>query len=263
MKYYGLISGLPTLKIQGAADPSAAELRTLLDQYTEGRDAEVVRHFFFQWDLTNYNAHVQEKDWWIEGGNMDREEIAKWFEKDRAPGTPFSEEAPTALGERKSDIQRIQDHWETYYRVMSELSGGELDAFLVADKTLKNFFKGYLERKIEAKAGVHYLSGGHFDRFSYDKLVIADIQAEYPQLAQLLSFFEEPDPFEREQKMLEVKWNFLDYMAFFDPFGMKGLFAWLMKYLDLAKWAQNDAERGVEYVREFEELIVNQIPSTL
>lgn len=263
MKYYGLISGLPALKIKGSPSVPVLELRALLDQYVEGRDAEIVHHFFYQWDLTNYNAHVQEKDWWMEGGNLDKAEIAQWFEKDQAPGTPFGEQAPTALGENKSNIQRIQDHWETYYSVMSRLSGGELDAFLSADQTLKNFFKGYLERKIGAKEGIHYLSGGLFDRFSYNKLMIADIQAEYPQLAQLLSFFEVKDPFEREQKMLEVKWNFLDYMAFFDPFGMRGLFAWLMKYLDLAKWAQNNKQRGEEYIVAFEEQIVNQIPSSL
>lgn len=262
MKYYGLISGLPTLKIQGAPAPSAADLRALLEQYTEGRDAVIVHHFFYQWDLTNYNARVQEKDWWMEGGNMDRDEIAKWFEKDRAPGTPFDEEAPNTLSERESPLVRIQKHWETYYQVMDELSAGELDDFLLTEKTLKNFFKGYLERKVGTEDGEHYLSGGLFDRFSYNKLMIADIQAEYPQLAQILSYFEVADPFERGQKMLEVKWNLLDYMAFYDPFGMKGLFAWLMKYLDLSKWAQNDAEKGLEYLREFEENIVNQIPST-
>jgi hypothetical protein len=263
MKYYGLISGLPGLKIMKPAQPPVLELRSLLDQYTEGRDAEIIYHFFYQWDLTNYNAHVQNKDWWMEGGNMDRAEIADWFEKDKAPGTPFGEQAPTALGERKSDIQRIQDHWETYYKIMSERSGGALDAFLVSDQTLKNFFKSYIERKIEAKEGIHYLSGGLFDRFSYNKLMIADIQAEYPYIAQVLSFFEETNPFERERKMLEVKWNYLDQLAFFDPFGLKGLFAWLMKYLDLAKWAQNNAERGAQYQKTFEDRIIQQIPDSL
>lgn len=263
MKYYGLISGLPQLKIKGTVRPAVADLRALLDQYTEGRDAAIVHHFFYQWDLTNYNAYVQEKEWWMEGGNMDRQEIIQWFEKDRAPGTPFGAEAPTALGERKSAIQRIQDHWETFYELMSQLSKGELDEFLVTEQTLKNFFKGHLERKIEAKEGIHFLSGGLFDRFSYNKLMIADIQAEHPQLAQILSFFEENDPFEREQKMLEVRWAYLDYLAFFDPFGTKGLFAWLLKYLDLAKWAKKSEERGTKHLHQFEERIQHQIQSNL
>ncbi|QTN37950.1 DUF2764 family protein [Cryomorphaceae bacterium] len=262
MKYYGLISGLPTLRIMRPAQPPVADLRAMLDQYLSGRDSAVVHHFFYQWDLTNYNAYVQAKDWWMEGGNLDRAAIEEWYKKDKAPDTPFGEEAPTALGERKTPIQRIQDHWETYYAVMSELSDGRLDRLLIADKTLKNFFKGTMERKTGAKAGVHYLSGGLFDRYSYNKLLIADIQAEYPQLAQVLTFFEEGDPFVREQKMLEVKWNFLDYLAFFDPFGMPGLISWLMKYLDLAKWGQNNPKRGALYVREFENNIVNQIPHT-
>ena len=53
MKYYGLISGLPGLKIMKPAQPPVKELRSLLDQYTEGRDAEIIYHFFYQWDLTN------------------------------------------------------------------------------------------------------------------------------------------------------------------------------------------------------------------
>lgn len=261
MKYYGLLSGLPTLRVKQSLPLPVAELKALMSQYTSGREAEIVYHFFYQWDLTNYNALVQHKNWWLEGGNMDRNEIEQWYEKDFAPNTPFSEQEPNALGNEKSDIARIQDHWERFYETMSALSGGQLNAYLVSEKTLKNFFKGYMERKIEAKAGVHFLSGGIFSRFSYNKLMITDIQAEYPQLAQLLSYFDEPDPFIREAKMLEVKWNYYDYLAFFNPFGLEGLFAWLLKYLDLAKWSANNAERGKEYLASFEKQILNQIPT--
>ena len=182
MRYYGLISGLQALKIRKAPNPEVWELRSLLDQYISGRDAQIVYHFFYQWDLINYNACVQETDWWMEGGNLDRTGIERWFGENQAPGTPFGEEAPNALDEERSDIQRIPDHWETFYAVMSDLSRGELDPFLVREQTLKNFFSGYMEREIPAKAEENYLSGGIFDRFSYSKLPIADIQAEYPRL---------------------------------------------------------------------------------
>ena len=261
MKYYGLLSGLPTLRIKKPLPLPVADLRSLLTQYTSGREAQIAHHFFYQWDLTNYNALVQNKDWWLDGGNMDKAEIQNWYQKDFAPNSPFSEQEPNALGEKKSDIARLQDHWERFYESLSALSGGQLNAFIVSEKTLKNFFKGYMERKIEAKAGIHFLSGGIFNRFSYNKLMITDIQAEYPQLAQLLSYFDEPDPFVREGKMLEIKWNYYDYLAFFNPFGLEGLFAYLLKYLDVAKWSANNRERGSTYLENFEKQILNQIPT--
>jgi hypothetical protein len=36
-----------------------------------------------------------------------------------------------------------------------------------------------------------------------------------------------------------------------------------MKYLDLAKWAQNNAERGAQYQKTFEDRIIQQIPDSL
>lgn len=258
MSYYGLISGLPQLQPTQNRVLEPSELRTLLTQYLEESDRKLVYHFFYQIDLINLNARIQDKDMWLEGGNMSKSEISQWHEKGKTENTPFDDRQESLQGEEHDKLREIQLHWQRFYDTFFSLAPDDMHNLIRYEISLKNFFKGYLERKIKAKEGVHFIDGGYFDRFTYNKLLIGDIQAEHPYLAGVLNHFEEVDPFERERKMIEAKWNYYHYEGFFDAFGIKRLITWLLQYLDLHKWQQNNTEKGKRKLEVFSQNLIQQ-----
>jgi hypothetical protein len=259
MTYYGLISGLPDLKPLQQPELDIHELRSLLHQYAQGQDALILHHFFFQLDLINYNAIIQKKPMWMDGGNIDKDTLEKWVHSGEIQDTPFQYLELHHAFENSTPTEHLQDYWQHFYDEWLRLAGENLHRLINFEISLKNFYKGYLERKIHHAASVHYLTGGWFDRFAYRKLLIGDIQAEHPHLAAVLACFETADPLEREQKILETKWRFYDYESFFSAFELPKLVTWLLKYLDLYKWQQNNKEQGLENIREFTDVLNTQI----
>lgn len=253
MSYYGLLSGLPELQPRKAPPMEVTELRRLCAAYIEPRHEAWLHHFFYQIDLINLNAIIQNKELWMEGGNLDRETLQRWHRSGKIEDMVFEVNNLNFEETKTTALDQLQNHWQVFYDHLRKLSPPNLQELITFEITLKNFYKGYLERRIKKEAGIYFLTGGDFDRFAYNKLLIGDIQAEHPHLAAVLTHFEEEDPYEREEKILKQKWNFYQYQAFFAPFELVGLASWLLQYLDLYKWQQNNAEQGRANLRKFEE----------
>lgn len=252
MEFYGLISGLPVLKPAQVPPFSIPELKQLVNQYILTKDEAIIKHFYYQIDLINYNSLIQDKPFCLEGGNFSNEDLSEWFKTGTTNGNTFSQLNIQGELSEKPSIQKLQEYWQLFYDELFKVSNHDFFELIQFEISLKNFFKGHLERIIKQEPGIHFIEGGNFDRFAYNKLQIGDIQAEHPFLAAVLSAFDIENPFEREIKILEQKWKFYDYNTFFEPFGIKALFCWLLKFLDLHKWQLNNKEQGEKLLNEFE-----------
>lgn len=256
--YYGLLSGLPDLKPLQSLPLDVNELRFLCLQYLHPQHEKLFHHFFYQIDLINYNAQIQHRNGFLNGGNLSLEAIDLWVNKNVVPSEVFLSNNLGSYNEEATQIEKLQNYWETYYAHLQLISDGMLQNFIDFEISFKNFFKRYAERRLNLQSSEHYIQGGHFDRFAYDKLLIGDIQAEFPFLAQVLASFEIEDPQERELKIIEAKWKYYDYISFFDGFSFKALYAWLCKYLDVLKWQQNDAKLGQKNMALFQQSITQK-----
>ncbi len=258
MSYYGLISGFPDLKPGQNLNLEISNLKAALNQYLTEDDLLITHHFFYQIDLINFNSIIQKKSIWLSGGNVPKDEMTKWIKTGNLEDTPFVLEASQDLNQNLNPTQILQQHWQIFYDVLKDISNARLSKFISFEISLKNFFKSHLERIANLEVGEHYIEGGDFDRFAYNKLLMGDIQAEHPQLAAALSCFDVKNSFDREIKLLESKWKYYDYISFFDAFGFLGVYSWLCKYLDLHKWQLNNKELGLKNMEAFSEKIINQ-----
>lgn len=261
MHYFGLISGLPVLKPLQSPPLSFVEAKELIFQYLTDNDKEVIHHFFYQIDLINFNSLAQDKPLWIEGGNLDKEGLEAWFKTGKIEDTLFGTEKQNVELTETPPIDRLQVYWELFYKTLFSITGSSFSELIIFEISLKNFFKGHLERIIKSEPGIHFIEGGSFDRFAYNKLQIGDIQAEHPFLASVLGAFDMKDPFDRELKILEQKWKFYDHNTFFEPFSLNALFCWLLKLLDLHKWQLNNAEKGAMLINEIESELLQKTQS--
>jgi len=242
MKYTGLMAGLPVPQAGQGLSFSMPDLRLQLDQYLEGEDRDWVHAFFFRIDWTNAEYHLAGNGLWMEGGNLEEGDLDRWFQQSPDVDSLFyADELPSA------DHERLHVWWETYYTVLRQHADPNLQRLLAFDISLRNFRAGWLWRTLtggDAEQPAQYLSGGWFDRFAYEQGQLGDIRAEHPYTAAVLACWEEDDPQERQEAMLTAQAAFYDYAAFFDPFGMVGLAARLLAYLEWQRMATQDPGRG-------------------
>ena len=260
MKYYGLISGLPDLHIGTSPELPIKELKRLLFQYADEGDSYLFRLFFTQLDLINLNAVIQEKKLWMQGGYLTKDDLQSWARNGKLNIPPFLDlEEQLQPRENRDPLLQIQFYWQELYNAMLRIGPPNVRKLVNYEISLKNFMKSYMERKLSDSLSEHYLEGGWFDRFAYSKLLMGDIKAEHPYLAEVLQHMDNDDPFQREEKILEARWEFFDSIAFFDAFSTSALFAWILKYLDVYKWGYNNADQGKMIMEDLESRILNQL----
>lgn len=59
-----------------------------------------------------------------------------------------------------------------------------------------------------------------------------------------------PTPLEREMELDRVRWNFIEEIAGFDPFGIEAVLAYALKLRIVERWAGMDDGKGREKVQE-------------
>jgi hypothetical protein len=246
MKYYGLISGLTVPRPCQALDFRMGELRSRMEPFLSVADAVAVRHFFYRIDLYNAEALWRGEESWLEGGNTSEDQLRRSLGRGLSPEWSLSEEGDNLPdpADRAQTARMLHRYWQRYYQQQRSLAPEALDMLLTFEISLKNFTAGLLAAAMDPDAEPEFLEGGGFDRFAYSRLILADIQAEHPYLYAALSSLSLADVRERELKLTEAKWRFYNYAAFFDPFGLRGLFSLLLRYLDNYRWQQRDAELG-------------------
>ena len=259
MKYYGLISGLPVPKPGQALVFNLMDLRQQIEPYLEGRDLAAIRHFFYRIDLANLESLIYGQNRWLRGGNMTEESLRKSLNPGSTLEWPLSDEAPSQSA--KSPIQQLHLYWQRYYAIQFEGAPDEIDRMLAFEISIKNFMAGQLQQKLAPDQEPQFLDGGLFDRFAYARMLMADIQAEFPYLSAVLASLPITDPNERQEKITEAKWLYYEYVAFFDPFGLPGLFSLLLRYLDQHSWQQRDETVGQVLLDKFRQSLRLQTES--
>ncbi|MBI1192220.1 MAG: DUF2764 family protein [Bacteroidetes bacterium] len=259
MKYYGLISGLPVPKSGQGLTFSIPDLRSQVEPYLQDAHLAAFRHFFYRIDLANLEAMMLQHDRFKAGGNLDQEQLRRLWH--REAGATWSLSDPDEP-EAETPVERLHGFWQRYYDQLIAYDADQLQRLFSYEISLKNFSAGFLRTALQEPEEPHYLEGGRFDRFAYNKLQVADIQAEHPAMAATLNSLTLPDPDQRERSLTETKWTYYDHVVFFDPFGLQGLFALMLRYLDMAAWQERDANLGAQQLSAFSEQIRQRIETS-
>lgn len=258
MKYYGLISGLPVPRMGHQAVVEWRTLRSQITPFLSREDAESFHTFFYRIDLLNLEAFFYGQDRWIQVGNATEQVLRNVLENgaERTWSLLSGMELPSS-GPLKVEV--LHRCWQRYFDLQAKDAPEAVQHMLAFEISLRNFRAGVLASQLEPDAQAQYLEGGWFDRFAYGRLVLADIQAEYPELAAALTPLQTAAD-DREEKIREACWRYLEYAAFFDPFGFSGLFSLLLRYLDVHQFQRRDDERGAEVLNAFRHQLTTPIP---
>lgn len=257
MTYYGLVSGLPDPQIGRPMGMDISALKALLFSYMPEQDAQLLDWFFYRIDLYNMLAIAEQNDVFSEGGHLNREETEHWMRSMHTDVFPFSEVATPEGHSKAEQLEYLHQLWQVYYDNLIAQSDENTRRLWSFEIGLHNFTAGYMFKQTEAAGEPRFIDGGHFDRFAYSRLMLGDIQSEHPFTASVLACLEMEHPAERRQAMSEKSRKFYDYASFFEPFGMSGVMAWLLKALEVLQIESYQTEQGANRLKTFSQNIIH------
>lgn len=85
------------------------------------------------------------------------------------------------------------------------------------------------------------------------------IGSDFEQIHDLMSISELSDPVEKERKIDQLKWNWLEENTFFHYFSIEKIFAFLQKLSIIERWTFVDQERGGQVFRDMIQKLKDEV----
>jgi hypothetical protein len=256
--YYCMIAGLPDIDLQDAKPGMTVEqMREQCGEQLTSQDKKLLFYFFLHFDCINLvkllkNPEANIDQW----GNFTLEQLQDLitsatelnfnvhrfpafmsvfareyaFNKDKADYFPEDEIAFQFLNYAiRTCPNRMMRRW---YKLNLDITN-ILTAMLARTQgwSVGDFVKG--EGEVQ-------------EMIRENKTKDFNLTHELEYIPQLMKIVEEDDPVRKEKMIDAFKWVWLDERAFFEPFSMEAVFAYLCKLQMQERWAKLDVEQGKE-----------------
>ncbi|MGQ1947639.1 DUF2764 family protein [Geofilum sp. OHC36d9] len=254
--YYALVAGLPDIvPDEKKTIFSSIQFREMLHEQIHQSDYELVKLFFLPFDHQNllHLLFQKEKEW-------DKRGI-------------FSQEELDLLRDKKSYESADLTGYPDYIVTFAEQFHGEesVETIFEAEQMLVNGYFEYLLKQNNAfvrevanykmtVANIMTALNGRKHNLSFDAALVGSgdvvaalkksrardfgLSAEVSDIEQLIQIFENENLLERELKMDQHQWNFLDDATFFNYFTIEKVLAFLQKLFIVERWMTLNTETG-------------------
>jgi hypothetical protein len=276
MNYYYLIAGLPDIEIEdNKLTFSIADFREMVRPQLSANDARLMDLFFMKFDNQNLLHYLKDKETQFdEHGSItkgDMEEIFRLigegnkskFKQFLSNIFPKNQSFPsyfkTFLLEYRKDAEQAEkpdtdeSTWENrltelYYNWAMKCGNKLISDWFEFNLNLNNILAAYNSRKY--KMNVEALGDN-----AVSQAVKTSKQRDFglTEILEDIDIFQrladEPDLFEREKKIDQLKWKWLDEHTFFKYFSIEILFAYLVKLEIIERWVSLDPVEGEKLFR--------------
>jgi hypothetical protein len=254
--YYALVAGLPDIvPDEKKTIFSSIQFREMLHEQIHQSDYQLVKLFFLPFDHQNllHLLFKSEKEW-------DQRGI-------------FSQEELEVLRDKKSYESADLSGYPNYIVAFVGHFHGEesVESVFEAEQMLVNGYFDYLLSQSNAfvrkvanykmtVANIMTALNGRKHNLSFDTALVGSgdvvdalkksrardfgLSAEVSDIELLIQIFENENLLERELKMDQHQWNFLDDATFFNYFTIEKVLAFLQKLFIVERWMALDAETG-------------------
>lgn len=268
--YYCLVAGLPDLiPDDKKLHYSSAELRDYLKEELHPADFRLVRLFYLPFDHENMLNLLYETEFdWDARGNYSREVLEQFVDKKQyelIDTTGF----PTYM------VEFI----ESYFNNDDEYPKAKAIQFLTEGwyKRLRNSGNHFVARFAEYKQTMGNITlalNGRKHDISFEDSLIGDdevtqalkksrsrdfgLSTEVNDIENIIQIFETENIMDREMRLDNHMWKFLDEITFFDYFTVEKILAFVQKVFVVERWFELDKEKGQQIFNQLlEELQSN------
>ncbi|WP_373759784.1 DUF2764 family protein [Bacteroides heparinolyticus] len=260
-KYYYLVAGLPELSLEDSKlSYTVADFRTEFYPYLSGEDKKLMDLFYLKFDNANVLKLLKDKDASIDlRGNFSAEELMGYIspmkEGDEVSESVFPSYLSAFISEYFSmsagdDVLYENRLTALYYAYAMKCKNRFVSSWFSFNLTVNNILAALTARKF--KMEVAPLIVGDTEVCEILRTSNArdfGLGSEVEYLEQLVKISETSELLDRERKIDQLRWDWMEEATFFDYFTVERLFVFLQQLEMIERWISLDKERGSQMFR--------------
>lgn len=260
-KYYYLVAGLPELTLEdNKLSYTVADFKTELYPALSAEDKKLIDLFYLKFDNANVLKLLKDKDAAIDPrGNYSAEELIEFIsllkEGDEVSDAVFPSYLSTFISEyytvpAEDDFLYENRLAALYYKYAMKCKNKFVSAWFEFNLTMNNILVALTARKY--KWDVAPLIVGDTEVSEALRTSGArdfGLTGEVDYLDQLVKISETEELVEREKKIDQLRWNWMEDATFFDYFTIERLFVFLLQLEMIERWISLDKEKGSQLFR--------------
>lgn len=255
-KYYYLVAGLPKLALEdNKLSYTVADFKEDIYPALTVADKKLVSLFFLQYDNANVLKLLKDREAAIDGrGVFSAEELNEYIlrlkEGDRIENSMFPAYLSTFISEYFTNPVEENFLLENrlaalYYAYAMECKNKFVSSWFAFNLTVNNILVALAARKY---------------KMELSSVIVGDIEVcealrtsnardfgltgEVDCMEQLMKISEISELVEREKKIDQLRWNWMEEATFFDYFTIERLFVFLLQLDMVERWMVLDKEKG-------------------
>ena len=254
--YYYLVAGLPELTLEDSKlSYTVADFKAELYPDLSDEDRRLIDLFYLKFDNANVLKLLKDKDAAIDSrGNYSTEELAEFIsllkDGDEVADAVFPSYLSTFISEyfntpAEDDFLHEDRLAALYYAHAMKCRNKFVSSWFEFNLTMNNVLVALTARKF---------------KMDIDPLIVGDTEVcealrtsgardfgltgEVDFLDQLVKISETEELVEREKKIDQLRWNWMEEATFFNYFTVERLFVFLLQLEMIERWISLDKEKG-------------------
>ena len=259
--YYYLVAGLPELTLEDSKlSYTVADFKAELYPDLSDKDRKLIDLFYLKFDNANVLKLLKDKDATIDPrGNYSAEELAEFIsslkEGDEIADAMFPSYLSTFISEyfnatAEDDFLHEDRLAALYYEYAMKCKNKFVSSWFAFNLTMNNILVALTARKF--KMDIAPLIVGDTEVCEALRTSGArdfGLTGEVDFLYQLVKISETEELVEREKKIDQLRWNWMEEATFFNYFTVERLFVFLLQLEMIERWISLDKEKGNQLFR--------------
>ena len=260
-KYYYLVAGLPDIALEdNKLTYSVADFKIEIYPFLASADQKLLDLFYLQFDNANVLKLLKDKEAFIDNrGNYSAEILIEYIDLLKDGDTLSDKIFPSYLSKFIVEYFTSSAEEESllenrlaalYYDYAMNCKNRFVASWFAFNLTMNNVLVALTARKY--KMEVAPLIVGDTD--ICDKLRSSNardfgLSGEVDELDKLMKISEIDELVDREKKICQLRWTWMEEATFFHYFSVERLFVFLLKLEMIERWISLDKERGSQLFR--------------
>lgn len=259
--YYYLVAGLPELTLEDSKlSYTVADFKVELYPDLSDEDKKLIDLFYLKFDNANVLKLLKDKGATIDPrGNYSAEELAEFIsslkEGDEIADAMFPSYLSTFISEyfnatAEDDFLHEDRLAALYYEYAMKCKNKFVSSWFAFNLTMNNILVALTARKF--KMDIAPLIVGDTEVCEALRTSGArdfGLTGEVDFLDQLVKISETEELVEREKKIDQLRWNWMEEATFFNYFTVERLFVFLLQLEMIERWISLDKEKGNQLFR--------------
>lgn len=260
-KYYYLVAGLPELTLEDSKlSYTVADFKTELYPALSEEDKKLIDLFYLQFDNANVLKLLKDKDAAIDSrGVYSAEDLAEYILLLKDGGELADSVFPSYLSIFISEYFNVPAEEDflhedrlaaLYYDYAMKCKNKFVSAWFGFNLTMNNILVALIARKF--KMDIAPLIVGDTEVCETLRTSSArdfGLAGEVDMLELLVKISETEELVEREKKIDQLRWNWMEEATFFNYFTIERLFVFLLQLEMIERWISLDKEKGNQLFR--------------